>query len=89
MIVFAAGEIPIIALNLALLKGCAIVGVFWGSFTSYEPQKNVKNIIEIGKLIAIEKINPFIIGLVKKALTKELIRKNPNTTFKIIKTIIL
>ena len=57
---FAAGEIPIIPLNLALLKGCAIVGVFWGSFTSYEPQQNVKNIIEIGKLIAIEKINPFI-----------------------------
>ena len=57
---FAAGEIPKIPLNLALLKGCAIVGVFWGSFTSYEPQKNVKNIIEIGKLIAIEKINPFI-----------------------------
>ena len=60
MIGFAAGEIPRIPLNLALLKGCAIVGVFWGSFTSYEPQQNVKNIIEIGKLIAIEKINPFI-----------------------------
>ena len=57
---FAAGEIPKIPLNLALLKGCAIVGVFWGSFTSYEPQQNVKNIIEIGKLIAIGKINPFI-----------------------------
>ena len=36
-----------------------------------------------------EKINPFIIGLVKKASTKELIRKKPNTKFKIIKTIIL
>jgi len=57
---FAAGEIPKIPLNLTLLKGCAIVGVFWGSFTSYEPQQNVKNIIEIGKLITIGKINPFI-----------------------------
>ena len=57
---FAAGEIPRIPLNLALLKGCAIVGVFWGSFTSHEPQQNVKNIIEISKLIAIGKINPYI-----------------------------
>ena len=31
---FAAGDIPRIPLNLTLLKGCSIVGVFWGSFTS-------------------------------------------------------
>jgi NADPH:quinone reductase len=34
---FAAGEIPKIPLNLTLLKGCAIVGVFWGDFTRREP----------------------------------------------------
>ncbi len=34
---FANGEIPKIPLNLALLKGCAIVGVFWGDFGKREP----------------------------------------------------
>ena len=36
---FAAGEIPRIPLNLTLLKGCSIVGVFWGEFTRREPQR--------------------------------------------------
>jgi NADPH2:quinone reductase len=44
---FAAGEIPKIALNLALLKGCAIVGVFWGQFAEKEAAKNFKNIQEL------------------------------------------
>jgi NADPH:quinone reductase len=35
---FAAGEIPKIPLNLALLKGCSIVGVFWGDFARREPE---------------------------------------------------
>jgi NADPH2:quinone reductase len=34
---FAAGEIPKIPLNLPLLKGCSIVGVFWGDLTRREP----------------------------------------------------
>ncbi len=37
---FAAGEIPKIPLNLVLLKGCDVVGVFWGSFAAREPAKN-------------------------------------------------
>src|SRR5438067_8693860 len=37
---FAAGNIPRIPLNLPLLKGCSIVGVFWGSFTSRDPRRN-------------------------------------------------
>jgi NADPH2:quinone reductase len=35
---FAAGDIPKIPLNLTLLKGCAIVGVFWGDFSRREPE---------------------------------------------------
>ena len=35
---FAAGEIPKIPLNLALLKGCDIVGVFWGAFIERDPK---------------------------------------------------
>ena len=34
---FAAGDIPRIPLNLALLKGCSIVGVFYGEFLKREP----------------------------------------------------
>jgi len=34
---FASGEIPKIPLNLVLLKGCAIVSVFWGEFVRREP----------------------------------------------------
>lgn len=40
---FAAGEIPKIPLNLPLLKGCSIVGVFWGGFFRNEPQVNAQN----------------------------------------------
>jgi len=43
---FVAG-IPRIPLNLVLLKGCQIVGVFWGAFTGREPQKNRQNIDEL------------------------------------------
>jgi NADPH:quinone reductase len=37
---FASGAIPAIPANLALLKGAAVVGVFWGSFTAREPERN-------------------------------------------------
>ena len=40
---FAAGEIPKIPLNLTLLKGCQICGVFWGSFAMREPARNRAN----------------------------------------------
>lgn len=44
---FAAGEIPKIPLNLALLKGCAIMGVFWGQFAEKEAGKSFQNIQEL------------------------------------------
>jgi NADPH2:quinone reductase len=40
---FAAGDIPRIPLNLVLLKGCQIVGVFWGAFAHRDPEKNRAN----------------------------------------------
>jgi NADPH:quinone reductase len=40
---FAAGDIARIPLNLALLKGCSVVGVFWGRFVGHEPEKNERN----------------------------------------------
>lgn len=44
---FAAGDIPKIPLNLALLKGCSIVGVFWGSFVNREPEWHRRNLEEL------------------------------------------
>ena len=40
---FASGEVPKIPLNLPLLKGCAICGVYWGEFTTREPLLNASN----------------------------------------------
>jgi NADPH2:quinone reductase len=44
---FAAGDIPKIPLNLPLLKGCSVVGVFWGSFVARFPEKHQKNVAEL------------------------------------------
>ena len=44
---FAAGHIPKIPLNLPLLKGCEIVGVFWGAFAQREPKNNLTNNMEL------------------------------------------
>src|SRR5947199_1135519 len=44
---FAAGEIPKIPLNLALLKSCDIVGVFWGAFVARDRARNRENIEEL------------------------------------------
>ena len=44
---FAAGTIPKIPLNLALLKGCDIQGVFWGSFVEREPATHRANMDQI------------------------------------------
>ncbi len=57
---FASGPIPKIALNLTLLKGCALVGVFWGRFTMEEPQVNLKNIEALWELFASGKISPVV-----------------------------
>jgi NADPH2:quinone reductase len=40
---FASGQIPSAKANLILLKGCAVVGVFWGAFSAREPAVNAAN----------------------------------------------
>ncbi len=56
---FPAG-IPSIPLNLVLLKGCQIVGVFWGSFTDREAETNRDNNRELMALYASGKIRPHV-----------------------------
>jgi len=57
---FASGPIPKIPLNLTLLKGCSVVGVFWGRFSGEEPEQNVKNIGELWELFSSGKISPVV-----------------------------
>ena len=57
---FAAGEIPKIPLNLALLKGCQIVGVFWGSWAMQFPNDNMQNTMELIQWHAQGKLKPHI-----------------------------
>ncbi|MCH1518558.1 MAG: NADPH:quinone oxidoreductase family protein [Flavobacteriaceae bacterium] len=57
---FAAGEIPKIPLNLALLKGCQIVGVFWGSWAMQFPNDNMQNTMELMQWHAQGKLKPHI-----------------------------
>ncbi len=44
---FASGEIPQLAFNLPLLKGCSVMGVFWGSFAEKEPAQSLQNLGEL------------------------------------------
>lgn len=57
---FAAGDIPRIPLNLVLLKGCQIVGVFWGSFAAREPARNRENAERLIAWIAERRLAPHI-----------------------------
>ncbi len=57
---FASGPIPSLPLNLALLKGASIVGVFWGDFARREPQANAAMMKELALWYAQGKVKPVI-----------------------------
>ncbi len=57
---FAAGDIPKIPLNLALLKGCQIVGVFWGAFAMREPLRQRANAEKILAWVGEGKLKPHV-----------------------------
>lgn len=57
---FASGTIPTLPLNLALLKGASIVGVFWGEFAKREPQANAAMMQTLGQWYAQGDIKPII-----------------------------
>jgi NADPH2:quinone reductase len=57
---FAAGPIPALPWNLALLKGASIVGVFWGDFAKREPLKNAEMMATLTDWYEHKKIKPFI-----------------------------
>ncbi len=57
---FTAGEIPKLALNLTLLKGCAIVGVFYGAFSVHEPARYQALMDELLGWLGAGRIKPLV-----------------------------
>ena len=57
---FAAGEIPRIPLNLPLLKGCSVVGVFWGDFTRREREANRQNTLQLLQWVTAGELHPLV-----------------------------
>jgi len=57
---FAAGEIPKLPLNLALLKGASVVGVFWGDFTKREPAAFAESAKQLGRWYKEGKLKPHV-----------------------------
>ncbi|MBX3454858.1 NADPH:quinone oxidoreductase family protein [Ferrovibrio sp.] len=83
---FASGRIPEAPANMALIKGCSIVGVFWGAFAAREPQKNRANFAALFSLFEQGKLKPhvsamFPLAQVPQAMQALLSRK---TTGKVV-----
>ena len=57
---FAGGDIPKIPLNLPLLKGCSIVGVYWGSFAQRERDVQRQNVAELWRLFETGSLSPSV-----------------------------
>lgn len=57
---FAAGEIPRVPLNLTLLKGCDVLGVFWGASTARDPKKAQASLQEMMRWISEGKLHPYV-----------------------------
>jgi NADPH2:quinone reductase len=57
---FAGGAIPAAKANLILLKGCAVVGVFWGAFTVREPETNRANFAQLFRWFEEGKLHPHV-----------------------------
>lgn len=57
---FANGEIPKIPVNLTLLKGASIVGVFWGAFAQMEPKNSLENIHQLLTWFSKRELKPHI-----------------------------
>jgi NADPH2:quinone reductase len=70
---FASGRIPELPVNLALLKGAAVVGVFWGSFAQRQPQDNASNFQQLFAWHAEGKLKPLVSQTFPLAQTAEAI----------------
>ncbi|MEX3690511.1 NADPH:quinone oxidoreductase family protein [Paraburkholderia sp. BR14263] len=71
---FANGEIPRLPLNLALLKGASLVGVFWGDFARREPQHNAAAFTQMMGWIGEGKLKPYVSKRYKLADTAQALK---------------
>jgi NADPH2:quinone reductase len=71
---FAAGDIPRVPLNLTLLKGCDIVGVFWGASMARDPKTGLANLKQITQWIAEGQLKPHVSAKIPLARAGEAIR---------------
>ena len=61
LVIGFTSSIPSIPLNLALLKGCQIIGVFWGNFCVKEPLVNADNFKDLFNMFENDQIKPFVV----------------------------
>jgi NADPH2:quinone reductase len=64
---FAGGQIPSLPLNLPLVKGASIVGVFWGDFVARSPELHAQNMAELYAWHASGKLKPLVSARFKLA----------------------
>lgn len=57
---FASGTIPQLPVNLTLLKGAAVIGVFWGAFAQRQPEDNAANFRQLFAWHAEGKVKPLV-----------------------------
>ncbi len=71
---FASGDIPSIPLNLPLLKGVSIVGVFWGSWATRDPEASRENYAELFAMVDDGRIEPEVTEVYELADYQEAFR---------------
>ena len=79
---FAAGDIPKIPLNLPLLKGASVVGVFWGAFTMRNPKENMQNTMTLMQWHVEGKLKPHIHAIYDLADTSKALEEMTNRKVK-------
>jgi NADPH2:quinone reductase len=72
---FAAGEIPKIPLNLALLKERSLVGVYWGDSVRHDPRGHVRNMKQLMAWFSERRIKPVISEQLPLARAPEAIQR--------------
>ncbi len=79
---FAAGEIPKIPLNLALLKERSLIGVYWGDSTKHDPAGHLANLHQLHEWFAAGKIRPVVSERFPLTAAKDAIAKIANRQVK-------
>lgn len=72
---FAAGEIPKLPLNLVMLKGCDVLGVFWGDAVVREPENHRDNMAQLLAWVEEGRIVPHVHALYPMAETARALRE--------------